>query len=156
MKHLLYLAILITGMAHAQAPANTTLIGTEGIVITGTTAKTQVTYEFGAGTKFNSITATYPLSVTCYPTCTQLGGDPAPNVAKNIYAVQQAAAYTVSVKTASGVVQTIPVPALVVTPPPVVTPPVPPVTSNTITFSIVETVNGQNVKASCTANVVSQ
>lgn len=81
--------------AFAQGP-NTILIGSEGITVTATSSPTAV-FLFGAGTTWNTITAArFPLLISCTSACPQLGGDPIYGVAKSLYAVKQATAYTVT------------------------------------------------------------
>jgi hypothetical protein len=111
--------LLFATIAHAQAPANSVLVGAEGITITACSA-TNCTYEFGAGTTYNVVAnPKLPLVVSCSTPCPQLGNDPLPRVAKSIYIVQQASAFTVTV---AGLATPIKVPALAAPPPPPVTP----------------------------------
>jgi hypothetical protein len=115
------LLLLWSAAGFAQTPANAVLVGAEGITITACST-TACTYQFGAGAKFNTVAgAKYPLVVSCTSaaSCALLGGDPLPNVAKSIYAVQQTTAYTVTV---AGKPVPIVVPALPLPPPPPVTP----------------------------------
>lgn len=96
----LFLALLFALPAAAQTPANTVKIGSEGITITATTG-TNVAYQFGAGTKLNTIPSLpLPALITCATNqpqaCANLGGDPDSGVSKSIYAVQQATVYTVT------------------------------------------------------------
>lgn len=119
----LILFLLLAPVMLAQAPANSVLLGPEGVTITSTTG-TGVIYMFGAVGKFNTVTSLkLPFTPNCgtgtAPACTSVGGDPAPGFTKSIYAVEQATAYTVTVRTSAGVTSVINVPALpVVTPPP--------------------------------------
>ncbi len=101
MKTFLLIPLLFAVLSQAQAPANATLIGPEGITITASSAS-NTTFMFGVGTKFNTVAnPKYPLVVNCgsgfATACALLGGDPAQGVAKSIYAVQQAQTYTVTV-----------------------------------------------------------
>ena len=92
--------------ANAQAtasmpavPVGTVLIGNEGIIIASTSG-TNVVYQFGAGTSFESVSGvSYPLIADCskQENCAKLGTkDPAAGLPKKIYAVEQATAYTVT------------------------------------------------------------
>lgn len=116
-KKLFLIPFIFASLAHAQAPANSILIGVEPVTITASSAKNS-TFMFGAGTKFNTVAnPKYPLVVDCsvVAACKLLGGDPVPYTIKSIYAVEQSAAYTV---TANGKTITVPaLPVATVTPP---------------------------------------
>lgn len=147
--------LALAGYLHAQTPlpANTTLIGTEGVTITATTG-TNVSYYFGAGSSYNLVkTLKLPAVISCSSatsaSCTALGGDPAPGVAKSLYAVQQTTAFTVTTSASK-------VSVLALTPPPVVTPPVTPPPVNSVTMNLnnfVLTVGGvtYTINAGCSA-----
>lgn len=101
MKTLFLVPLFFVAFAHGQAPANSVLIGAEGITVTACST-TNCTFLFGAGTKFNTVAnPKYPLVVNCgngfAAACALLGGDPAPSVAKSLYALQQSIAFTVTV-----------------------------------------------------------
>lgn len=161
MKKLLCFAILFTGVARAQINQfpvaempNAVLVCTEvqNCVVTKISIPNAVV-QYGLGTTWDSpITSpALPITVSCAHGCPALGNDPLSGTPKDLVAQQQSVAYTVTLL--SGTVVTIPASGA----PPVVTPPIPPVAgTNTITFSIVETVNGQNVTATCVAPVVSK
>lgn len=98
---LIFILVLLAASAHAQAPANSVLIGAEGITVSACSTS-NCTFMFGTTAKFNTVAnPKYPLVVNCgsgfLTACNLLGGDPVPSVAKSIYAVEQAVAYTVTV-----------------------------------------------------------
>lgn len=116
MKLLALLLLAAPLTAHAQTPAGTLPICSE--VCTITASSTAAVFEFGVGTKLNTITnAVYPLAVNCgnAADCALLGGDPDSGVVKTIYAVEQAQSYTVT-WTLSGVTTVVTVPAIAKTP----------------------------------------
>ena len=122
MTRLLFILAVVLGILTGACAAQTTIpICSE--VCTVTASSTAAVFEFGAGTKLNTVTgAAYPLLVNCgnAAACKLLGGDPAPQVVKTLYAVEQAASYTVTWVSAAGVKIVATVPA-VVQPPLVVT-----------------------------------
>jgi hypothetical protein len=84
----------------AQVPANTTLVGSEGITVTACTVS-PCTYYFGAGSTYYVVTSLkLPAAINCASgyasACAALGGDPAPGVSKSLYVAQQAAAGSVT------------------------------------------------------------
>lgn len=103
---ILSLACLLSCIgAHAQAPANAvqvaTEVGTNPLTTVASTTGANVVYYWGSGSKFVLVPpVTYPLVVSCLNnnpiTCPKMGGDPTPGVAKVLYAVEQATAYTVT------------------------------------------------------------